>query len=113
MFFSDETRAYLIQSIKGLDWGERLFKNWKSRHSLKMWFARFTKKVLGRHFGVHALRHSTGTYLRSQGVPIEQIKDYLRHESINTTMIYAHSVDKERSVKRLFKNYFVNKEVGD
>lgn len=40
-----------------------------------------------RHF--HSLRHSCAVSMISRGVPIVQVKDWLGHRSINSTMIYA------------------------
>ena len=47
-----------------------------------------------RHW--HILKHSCGTFLRSQGVKIEMVQDHLGHASITSTMIYAHATDRER-----------------
>ena len=38
----------------------------------------------------HTLRHTCATRLVQRGVDIRRVKDWLGHESIQTTMIYAH-----------------------
>jgi integrase len=43
----------------------------------------------GEAFGWHIIRHTRATHLRMDGVPIDVIKDILRHTSLATTMIYA------------------------
>lgn len=43
----------------------------------------------------HTLRHSRCTHLRCNGVPIEQIRFFMRHEEIGTTMIYTWIVNPE------------------
>ena len=39
----------------------------------------------------HMLRRTIATWLRDKGIAIEQIKDFLGHEKIDTTLIYAKS----------------------
>jgi site-specific recombinase XerD len=44
----------------------------------------------GRKFSPHKLRHSFATHMHDSGVPLEEIQQLLGHESIATTMLYAH-----------------------
>ena len=46
---------------------------------------------IGRRVYPHLIRHTTATYLLRHGMPLEQVQDYLGHENINTTRIYAKS----------------------
>ena len=39
---------------------------------------------------VHTLRHSYATHMLEAGVNIRQLRDYLGHTSIETTLIYTH-----------------------
>lgn len=39
----------------------------------------------------HILRHTTATYLLRHGMLLEDVQDYLGHESVDTTRIYAKS----------------------
>jgi len=39
---------------------------------------------------VHTLRHSYATHLLETGVNIRQLRDYLGHHSLETTLIYTH-----------------------
>ena len=39
---------------------------------------------------VHTLRHSYATHMLEAGVNIRQLRDYLGHHSLDTTMIYTH-----------------------
>ena len=39
---------------------------------------------------VHTLRHSYATHLLEAGVNIRQLRDYLGHKSLDTTLIYTH-----------------------
>lgn len=42
----------------------------------------------------HSLRHTAATIALLNGVDIRQVQQLLRHSSINTTLIYAHDLDK-------------------
>lgn len=47
----------------------------------------------------HLLRHSKATHLVEAGVSIYHVRDFLGHESVDTTMVYLkHNVEKTREV---------------
>lgn len=43
----------------------------------------------------HSLRHTAATLMLKGGTPIPEIQQILRHKDINTTLIYAHMLDRE------------------
>jgi len=43
----------------------------------------------------HTLRHSRCTHLLSNGVPIEKVQKFMRHDDLETTMTYTWILDKE------------------
>ncbi len=43
----------------------------------------------------HTLRHSRCTHLLSNGVPLEKVQKFMRHDKIETTMTYTWIMDKE------------------
>ena len=45
----------------------------------------------------HSLRHTAATLMLKQGASIQQVQTVLRHRNINTTMIYAHTLDREKN----------------
>lgn len=47
--------------------------------------------ALGRPLTPHDLRHGAATCAREAGVPLEEVRDLLRHASITTTQRYDHS----------------------
>ena len=53
-------------------------------------FKRLTKKIGLPAIRFHDLRHSAGTYLKYLGFSLVEIKDWLGHGDINTTLKYLH-----------------------
>jgi integrase/recombinase XerD len=50
------------------------------------------KAGIEREVTVHGLRHSIATHLLQQGMPLEQIRVFLGHSSLETTQKYVHIV---------------------
>jgi integrase/recombinase XerD len=75
----------LIFQIEGRPIGER--------QANRIWHRMLARTNIkgkeGEEFGWHTIRHTRATHLRIEGVPIPDIKDFLRHTSLDTTMIYA------------------------
>lgn len=55
-------------------------------------------RKMGNNLGIkahpHKFRHTAATMALSRGMPIEQVRQMLGHEKIETTLIYAHSDTK-------------------
>ncbi|AKD02105.1 tyrosine-type recombinase/integrase [Pontibacter korlensis] len=47
------------------------------------------KVNLPQHFSLHHLRHSIATHLLEGGLSLEQVRDFLGHNSIETTQLYT------------------------
>ena len=65
-------------------------------------------RQLGKRSGVlhvhpHRFRRTIATDLLSRGMPVEQVKEYLGHEKLDTTMIYC--TVKEQNVRESFRKY--------
>ena len=45
----------------------------------------------------HSLRHSAVTICLLQGMSLQDVQAFARHSSVNTTMIYAHNVNRMKS----------------
>lgn len=48
------------------------------------------KNIADKHITLHILRHSIATHLLQQEVPLESIKTFLGHSSLESTQIYTH-----------------------
>ncbi len=64
------------------------------------WRLNYAIRKLGNRAGVkkltpHQLRHARATDLRRRGVALEDIKDFLGHEQLQTTLIYARMMPTE------------------
>lgn len=51
--------------------------------------------LIAKNPGLHTLRHSIATHLLTNGMPIEHIKDYLGHTSLESTQLYTHLTQEE------------------
>lgn len=79
-------------------------KDFDSRYSQRgvQWTIQSLCKQAGIQNGasVHTLRHSYATHLLEDGLDIVSVKNLLGHARIETTMLYLHVMQKDRS--RLF-----------
>ena len=81
-----ESRA---EAIGGWIDGERIFPYAPS--SLSHGAKRHLRSAgLSEIYRFHSFRHTFASWLRMGGVPIDRISEWMGHESITTTMIYAH-----------------------
>ena len=48
-----------------------------------------------KEMGLHTLRHSIATHLLANGMKLEMIRDFLGHDSLESTQIYTHLLEKE------------------
>jgi integrase/recombinase XerD len=51
------------------------------------------KAGIKKKVGAHTLRHSIATHLLGSGMKLERIKDFLGHDSLDSTQIYTHLVN--------------------
>ena len=78
---------------------EALFINHHGTRMLGMTFANRlkviveatnNKTIVDKHITLHILRHSIATHLLQREVPLESIKTFLGHSSLESTQIYTH-----------------------
>ncbi len=54
------------------------------------------KIIIEKHITPHTLRHSIATHLLQKEVPLESIKHFLGHSSLESTQIYVHLAKQDR-----------------
>lgn len=74
--------AYVFESPRGGGYGE----SWYSHRVGDLVKA----AGLNEAIHLHTLRHTFASWLRLEGTPLEDIRDFMGHRSIATTLIYAH-----------------------
>lgn len=50
-------------------------------------------EIINKNITLHRLRHSIATHLLEKEVPLESIKTFLGHSSLESTQIYTHLID--------------------
>ncbi|MBB6068173.1 tyrosine-type recombinase/integrase [Methanococcus maripaludis] len=93
---------YIFQTIEG----KIIRKNWISKV-----FREHVKKLKekgiiarNRRLVTHSLRHGRAVDFLDKGVPIDIVKEYLGHASLETTLFYSHSRErKDKMLKDLKK----------
>ena len=53
------------------------------------------KEIIRKKIRPHHLRHSIATHLLEQGVPVEQVRNFLGHSSLDTTETYTRVSQKQ------------------
>ena len=78
--------------------GEQFMPNSK----LSAEFKRLIVKPCGiENFSLHTLRHTFASHLVMKGVSIYKVSRWLGHQSVNTTMIYAHLAPQDDEINAL------------
>jgi len=91
LFYSNQKKKYNRKSINYLV--NVIVEKLRKKYPLK-----FKGK-----YHPHSFRHSKGTHLYNNGVPLLHIKDFLGHSSVTTTEIYA-TPDSEKQRNTILKN---------
>lgn len=86
-----------IETTKYIPEGKNIWHCNKSRWNKLL--NEYSQKGLGRKVNPHLLRHSCATYLLDKGMELQEIRDYLGHQSIATTQIYTHLSMKNLEMK--------------
>jgi integrase len=98
-----QSKGFLCQD------NNRLLLMWNGQpmhpNTLSEWFPSFLEKHSLLHMNFHGLRHTSATYLISQGMDIPTVAQRLGHSKPTTTEnIYAHAVEsRDKKAARLFE----------
>lgn len=85
LYLKDDNEKALILNIKG----DRMRK-YTIRKILAGIIARTgNQAIIDKNISTHNLRHSIATHLLEQGVPVEQVRNFLGHAHLETTEIYT------------------------
>jgi integrase/recombinase XerD len=96
-----------INETDGRGKDEFVFRSTKTNRLSKSAWAKILrvegKRILGKPVNPHELRHSYATFLLNNGLNVMEVKELLRHESLNSTQIYLHIDNEELKKKYLNK----------
>lgn len=59
------------------------------------------ERIKDKQITIHSLRHSIASHLIEQGIPVEQVRQFLGHSQLETTQIYTHINQKQ--IKKLLE----------
>jgi len=90
---SNATAVLLKPLLETVPKDARIFKT--TRQNVNQRLDKISNIVLGKRVTPHMLRHSCGRWLKKNGMPLEDIKEFLRHVNLETTVIYAEATDTE------------------
>lgn len=110
-YLTDSAKFYLRRYLQERDANvdEPLFVTLDAPHDrLSVAGIQYMLRQLGRRAGVdnvhpHRFRRTIATDLLNRGMPIEQVKEFLGHEKLDTTMIYC--TVRAESVKTSHRKY--------
>ncbi len=110
-YLTDGAKFYLRRYLKerGAKSDDPLFVTLDAPHDrLSVAGVQYMLRHLGRRAGIekvhpHRFRRTIATDLLNRGMPIEQVKEFLGHEKLDTTMIYC--TIKAESVKASHRKY--------
>ncbi len=114
--YLNEVRMYLgskdVQALLINSKGRRLQK-YTMNKILKQIIRRTKDKTINPdEITMHTLRHSIATHLLEQGMPLQQVRQFLGHDQLETTEIYTH-INQEQLRKLITKDNETGNEEQD
>jgi integrase/recombinase XerD len=92
---------YIFQNSKGgrvrKDWISEVFR--KAVKELK----KEGKIPEGKRITLHSIRHGRAVDLLEKGVPLDIVKEYLGHKSLEVTLFYSHSKERLEKVLKIIR----------
>lgn len=88
-YLADQSEALFINKngdrLKGMSFANRLRAIVKASEN---------EAIIEKQISPHNMRHSVATHLLQNGMPIEKVKDFLGHKSLESTQIYVHLIEQ-------------------
>ena len=85
LYIKDEAELALLLNIKG-----KRLRHYTARKLLQSLVERTgDKTIISKNIALHNLRHSIATHLLEQGLPLEQVRNFLGHSHLETTEVYT------------------------
>lgn len=91
LYLKEETEKALILNIKG----DRMRKYTINKYLKRIITRTGNQNIIKKNISIHNLRHSIATHLLEQGVPVEQVRNFLGHTHLETTEIYTRVSQKQ------------------
>ena len=96
-FCNDKNEAFFVtQSGKRLD-GQMMLIRLKQLIELTG-----NAELIKKDIHLHTLRHSIATHLLQNGMKLERIKEFLGHDSLDSTQIYTHFLETEKTTQHAY-----------
>ena len=57
------------------------------------------ERIKNKTISIHNLRHSIASHLLEGGMPLQQVRQFLGHDQMETTEIYTHI--QQRQIKKM------------
>ena len=85
LYIKEEAELALLLNIRG----QRL-RHYTARKLLQQLVERTgNQQIISKNIALHNLRHSIATHLLEQGLPLEQVRNFLGHSHLETTEVYT------------------------
>ena len=96
--YNEKDRAFMLNNRGG-----RLREHTCNKYLRRMIAQTQNESLQGRDIGMHCLRHSIATHLIEQGIPLDQVRQFLGHSQLETTQGYIR-ISKEQ-IKKMIEDH--------
>jgi integrase/recombinase XerD len=91
-FCNDKNEAFFVTH-----YGKRLGGTMMLRRLQQLIQLTGNAELIQKDIHLHTLRHSIATHLLQNGMKLERIKEFLGHSSLESTQIYTHFLETEKT----------------
>jgi integrase/recombinase XerD len=91
-FCNDKNEAFFVTH-----YGKRLGGTMMLRRLQQLIQLTGNAELMQKEIHLHTLRHSIATHLLQNGMKLERIKEFLGHSSLESTQIYTHFLETEKT----------------